>query len=72
MDGSLLADGGLGVAHGLDHIRVENADPSEDRLRFRRFTGFTGEHPGEYLLLDVQTYRPFSYKLILRRRITTP
>ncbi len=32
----------------------------------------TGEHPGEYALVDIRTYRPFTSQLILRRRATTP
>ncbi len=32
----------------------------------------TGVHGGEYKVISCQTYRPFSYKLILRRKTTTP
>jgi len=32
----------------------------------------TGEHPGEYALIDVRNWRPFTTQLILRRRATTP
>ncbi len=32
----------------------------------------TGEHPGEYALIDARNYRPFTSQLILRRRATTP
>ncbi len=32
----------------------------------------TGAHPGEYALVDVRNYRPFTSQLILRRRATTP
>lgn len=32
----------------------------------------TGEHPGEYALVDARSYRSFTYQLVLRRRLTTP
>lgn len=32
----------------------------------------TGTHAGEYRCLDVRTYRPFTFQLILRRRANTP
>ena len=32
----------------------------------------TGTHPGEYSLVDLRTYRPFTYQMVLRRKTTTP
>lgn len=32
----------------------------------------TGPHAGEYGIIDLRTYRPFTYQLVLRRKITTP
>jgi hypothetical protein len=31
-----------------------------------------GEHAGEYTLIDLRTFRPFSYEMVLRRKSTTP
>jgi len=32
----------------------------------------TGDHPGEYSFQELRTYRPFTYQLVLRRKLTTP
>lgn len=31
-----------------------------------------GPHAGEYSAVELRTYRPFTYQLVLRRKITTP
>lgn len=31
-----------------------------------------GEHAGDYALVDLRTYRPFTYQMVLRRRVSTP
>lgn len=31
-----------------------------------------GEHAGEYTLIDLRTFKPFSYEMVLRRKTTTP
>lgn len=47
-----------------------NPDVTEDNVEVRYI--ITGSHAGEYKLLDCQTFRPFSYKLVLRRRSNVP
>lgn len=32
----------------------------------------TGPHSGEYDLIDLRTYRPFTWQIVLRRKITIP
>jgi hypothetical protein len=32
----------------------------------------TGTHAGEYALVELRTFRPFTWQLVLRRRLTTP
>lgn len=32
----------------------------------------SGTHPGEYTDVDVRTYRPFTFQLVLRRKASTP
>ena len=58
---------GAGVGYTLvqiaPHTTAQNVDTSYV---------ITGEHPGEYNLVECRTFRPFTYQLVLRRSRKTP
>lgn len=37
-----------------------------------RIYKLVGEHAGEYALVELRTFRPFTFQMVLRRRSTTP
>ncbi len=54
-----------GVSVGYTQAQL-NPTVTSDNVEIRYV--ITGSHAGDYGLVECQTYRPFSYRLILRRR----
>ena len=58
---------------GFTPQQLKPPTPLGDRQeRIYIIGGSPGPHAGEYSLIEIRTYRPFTYQLILRRRTTTP
>lgn len=59
------SDGTIGYTP--THLRPPITSNSQELIYI-----LTGAHVGEYGLVEIRTYRPFTYQLALRRRGTTP
>lgn len=55
---------------GVGYTQEQLAPAGTDALEI--IYVITGEHPGEYALIECRTFRAFTYQLVLRRRGTTP
>jgi hypothetical protein len=60
------SDGGS-VGYTLDQLKPEVLTNNVEIIYI-----LTGEHPGEYTLIECRTFRPFTWQLVLRRRASTP
>lgn len=58
---------GAGVGYTPTQLKPHVTDDNVELIYL-----VTGEHGGEYVVKTLETYRPFSYRLVLSRSMTTP
>ena len=85
--GPYVAFANCGLPYYVGDVIVDHITPSDGTIGWtpqqlkppitqgdkqERIYLLVGPHGGEYALVEIRTFRPFTYQLILRRRHTTP